>query len=443
MVISRHISGKFRNYRYIIEAILMSIYLFIPWVVIDGKPLMRLDIPARKFYFLGSIYIPQEGYFLHVFLLTMGLSLFFFTSLLGRMWCGWACPQTIFTDVYDIIGRLVLGKKYGKKDAPLVSKFLLYLLWAIMAVFFSFEIAAYFNDPRQMLNDLFSGTMKGNFYPSFIAFLAVALYLDMTLVREQFCRYACPYARFQTVLMDAHSYNVTYDYKRGEPRRNKKVKIGDCTACNMCLVVCPTGIDIREGANVGCIACAKCIDACTVQMGKEGKKTLIDYDSLARIDHNEKIKWIRPRTLIYGTILGIIGAIGLFLLYTRVPLHISAIPDRNIAPMVVPEKKVRNFYSVHLINMSYDDRQLKLSLDPGSLKVPMELLSGNENNILKLSKNNSIDLRLIVESGNLPDKEKVSSKIYKINLIVEDINDPSYKKIQVLTLVLPGDPELN
>ena len=418
MVISRHITGVIRTRRYIVEIVLGMIYVLIPWLSINGKPLMRLDIPERKFHLLGAIYIPQEGIFLHLFLLTMGLSLFLFTSLIGRVWCGWACPQTVFTDFFDFIGRLVQGKKYGKKDASLFSKILLYTVWLLVSFVSSFHIIAYFNDPQFMIQAYTNGESWKYSFPYFTLFFTFTLMADMVFVREQFCKYACPYAKFQTVLMDADSYNVTYDYKRGEPRRNKTVKIGDCTACNMCLVVCPTGIDIRDGLNVGCIACGKCVDACTVQMGKENKKSLIGYYSLNQIEKKEPIRWVRPRTIVYATLLLVVIITSITLLINRVPLYLSIIPDRNIAPILDPAKNtIKNFYTVNLRNISYEDMNLKFEIEKDSNLEP-NILIGSDTSTLNLKPDSSEQIKLILESKNIG--PSFTSKITSLKLNIID-----------------------
>lgn len=440
MVISRHITGAIRSRRYIVEAILGMIYIVIPWLSWAGKPLMRLDIPERKFHLLGNVFIPQEGIYLHLFLLSAGLSLFFFTSLIGRVWCGWACPQTVFTDFFDVIGRFILGNKYGKKDANPYGKAVLHAVWILFSLFAAFHIVAYFNDPHEMLSRVFHFDFADVKFPYFWIFFSTALYVDMTLVREQFCKFACPYARFQTVMMDADSYNVTYDYKRGEPRRNKKEKIGDCTACNMCLVVCPTGIDIRDGLNVGCIACGKCIDACTVQMGKESKKSLINYDSLNRVEKNQKIKWIRPRTVIYATLLTTVLTTAVILLSNRVPLYASVIPDRNLEPMIIPGQKVRNFYNLNLRNMTYEDRELKIVIAEME-KIKPIIHTGTDNSTVKIPANGSAQLRVFVESENLPKSEKTSQTV-QINMNIEDINNSKFKISKTLPMRLPDDPSI-
>lgn len=440
MIISRHITGVIRSRRYVVEAILGLIYVIIPWLSWGDKPFMRLDIPARKFHLLGGIYIPQEGIFLHLFLLTAGLSLFFFTSLIGRVWCGWACPQTVFTDFFDVIGRLVLGNKYGKKDANPYGKFALYVIWILFSIFSAFHIVAYFNDPHEMFSRIINLNFNEVKFHYFIAFFAATLFIDMTIVREQFCKYACPYARFQTVMMDADSYNVTYDYKRGEPRRNKQVKIGDCTACNMCLVVCPTGIDIRDGLNVGCIACGKCIDACTIQMGKENKKSLINYDSLNRVEKNQKIRWIRPRTVIYATILFSVLTTAIVLLSNRVPLYASIIPERSLEPMIIPEQKVRNFYILNLQNMTYENRELKLEIVDNERLKPV-IHTGSEDSKIQVPANGTAKLRIFIETGNLPKSEKQSS-IVQVKLQIQDTSNTSYKINKTIPLRLPDDPSI-
>lgn len=439
MVISRHVSGKFRNFRYLVEALLTLVYFAVPWLRIDGKPIILLDIPARNFYLLGSIYIPQEVYFLLLFLILMGLSLFFFTSLIGRVWCGWACPQTIFTDVFDIMGRLVIGKKYGKPSAPMYKKIILHIVWMAFSFVSAFHFVAFFNDAYQMLETFKTLNFAGLVYPYFVFFFTVTLYLDMTFVREQFCKFACPYARFQTILMDNHTFNVIYDYKRGEPRRNKKEKIGDCTACNMCLVVCPTGIDIREGTNVGCIACGKCVDACTIQMGKENKKSLIYYDSEDNIEKKQKIKWIRPRTVLYGSLLTAVSILAVILIYTRVPLFINAQPDRNIAPMLTPNNTVRSFYNVKIRNLTYNEQELKFIVEniKDQPTLDAKLLVGGKDSTVNVPKNSMREVRIILETPNLPEEEKLG-KVFKVLLKVQDINNPRVYKTDVLPILLPN-----
>jgi cytochrome c oxidase accessory protein FixG len=366
----------------------------------EDDPLIRLNIPLRKFHFLGSTFVPEEGFLLLSFLVVLGLCLFFFTALIGRVWCGWACPQTVYTDLFDLVGRKLIGKKYGKQDAPKYKIIILHLFWIVLGFIAAFHFIGYFENPYDMIK-----LEKGEYYPYALAFFTVAVYVDMAFIREQFCKYACPYARFQTVLMDEHSYNITYDIKRGEPRRKGKVKIGDCTACNMCLVVCPTGIDIREGLQVGCIACAKCVDACTVQMAKESKKSLINYDSLARVMENKKIKWIRPRTIVYGLLLIAATSTMSLLFANRLPLITNIQPDRSILPFET-ENHVRNIYKFNIHNVAPYSQNLKFEVE-----APLTLMSGLDDGKFTLSAEERRDFRLILD---IPGDTKKTSAILKI-----------------------------
>lgn len=442
MIISRHQTGKIRSLRNIAFSILFTIYFLLPWMRWNGYSMIRLDIPERKFYLLGNVFIPMEGYFLWLFLVGTGLSLFFFTALIGRVWCGWACPQTLFTDVFDWIGRKVMGSKYGKKDAPPARKVLLHMSWILFSLIASLTWVAYFSDPYIMIQDVITGAIFSwdAIWPFSVLFFTLTLYGDMAFIREQFCRYACPYARFQTVLMDADSYNVTYDVKRGEPRRKGKERIGDCIACNMCLVVCPTGIDIRDGVNVGCIACAKCVDACTVIMGKEDKVSLIRYMSHSQMeDPNSKIKWVRPRTVIYALLLVAVLVASTYLLSTRVPLYVSVLPDRHIQPIQLPGNKVRNFYNVKLQNISLQDQEIQIELDGKDFSQAPMLLGGDSNNpTVTIPKNSMTDIRVIVETGELNEAD-IQKRNHLISVRFVEKNNPSIMKEKLVPFSLPND----
>ncbi|PJZ70458.1 cytochrome c oxidase accessory protein CcoG [Leptospira perolatii] len=439
MIVSRPISGKIRSARNIVQIFLILLFFGTPWLRWGSLPLIQLDIPERKFFLLGSIFTPQEGYFLHLLLLGLGLSLFFFTTLIGRVWCGWACPQTIYTDIFDGIGRIVLGKKYGKKDASVFGIGLVHLAWIFVSMLASFAWISYFADPYLMISGIRRLVQIGedSNWMYFLGFFTFAMYVDIAFIREQFCKYACPYARFQTVMMDSQSVNITYNYRRGEPRRKGTVKIGDCTACNMCLVVCPTGIDIREGTNVGCIACGKCSDACTHQMAKEGKKTLIGYWSENQIlENNTKIKWIRPRTVAYGGLLLLVISALSILLWNRVPMYLSILPDRNIQPMILPDKTVRNFYEVQIQNYTFESRTLKVEVEKTDLKGELRIVvGGTEQGTINLPENSNEHYRLIIElhAGELD----LAKRSHEIRVLVRDIKDPNFVKTNTVPFLLP------
>lgn len=449
MIVSRHIPGGIKKARNIVMAFLLPIYLGLPWLrwpfgseqlsSMSGSPFIQLNIPARKFFLAGHIFIPEEGIYLFLFLLIAGLSLFFFTSLFGRIWCGWTCPQTVFTEVFDSIGRRVLGSKYGKKDANKALVILLHLIWIAISIFAAFSWIAYFTDPYKMIDGfIHPASLADESWPYFMAFFTATLYLDMAFVREQFCKYACPYARFQTVMMDNHSVNVTYDFQRGEPRRNKLEKIGDCTACNLCLVVCPTGIDIREGVQISCIACGKCIDACTKQMAKENKVSLIRYMSQSQAENkNTKVKWIRPRTIVYAVIFVTLATTAVYLLNTRVPMQIGLLPDRNIAPMMVTPGVVRNFYNLSIQNISLQDRNFHILIGKNDFSSAMKLRLGEENDTLYLSASSRKEIRIILETSSLS-KNDLAKMNHSVEIIIQDDKDPKFNKLKVTPFIIPA-----
>lgn len=438
MIISKPQSGRVRTLRNWVMSFLVGLFFTAPWIVLpSGSPLVRLDIAARKFHIFGGMFIPQEGLILWFFLLTMGLSLFFFTSVIGRVWCGWACPQTIYTDFFDRLGRLVLGNKYGKKDAPKLGVSLVYGLWIVTSFFASFAWIGYFVSPYEMVADFSSASFGDKSYPYFLGFFTFAMFIDIGFIREQFCRYACPYARFQTILMDEHSFNVTYDFKRGEPRRDGKTKVGDCISCNMCVVVCPTGIDIRDGLQVGCVACGKCVDACTSIMAKENKKTLIGYFSLAQIETGQKIKWIRPRTFIYATLLCFVLSAATYKLITRIPISLIAAQNKSMNPMMLDENRLRVFVQLRIQNISPVSKSYQLEAEDTAHNRKMRLLTGETANQVHLASGELKSISVVVETESLTPSQLTESYIPGL-IRVFDLSDPKIKLEKVISMRLPG-----
>lgn len=396
MVIARPVEGKHRKLKDYALYALMVIFLAIPFIKIGENPLILLDIPARKFHVFGLTIWPQELYFLHLLLLMGGIMLFFVTSLYGRIWCGYACPQTIFTDLYDKLGRLVGGKKFGKKSAGLGVKLRVWTLWFILSVVFSFIFIAYFRGFDNMINDIATGDLfseAGSVVPrAWVMFLigsTVIAFGNMVYFRENMCRLICPYGRFQTALLDKHSPIVSYDIKRGEPRRQKGQKegAGDCTACNMCNVVCPTGIDIREGLQIGCIACGLCVDACTIEMGKKEKPTLIDYRTIAQTeDPKAERPYVRPRTLIYGALITLFLVTFVYLLINRVPIYAN-IAQNKVIYHRFDATGMMNGYKLFAGNMS--DKPIT---------VDVELIQGGDQ--LTITEDT---LKTVVEPGDISD----------------------------------------
>ncbi|MBE7437766.1 MAG: cytochrome c oxidase accessory protein CcoG [Spirochaetales bacterium] len=361
MVIPRPISGTYRNRKNIASVVLLAILFGLPFVRIAGDPLILLDIPARKFHIFGLTIWPQELHLLHMLLIIAGLSLFFFTALFGRLWCGYACPQTIFTELYDHVGRLFGGSSYGKKAAGRRVWWKVYPAWIILSFLLSFIYLSYFRPFEELAHDLamFNVFLDGAPAPWAIAFLSLTTFsfVNAAYFRENVCKYVCPYGRFQTALLDQHSPIVSYTLRRGEPRREAHQKVGDhagdCISCNLCVVVCPTGIDIREGLQVGCLACGLCADACTQVMAKFKKETLIDYRTIKQVDEpTAAVPYIRPRTLIYATLLLVFSTVFGVVLYNRSILHTTVLRDRQLQSLFIADIGYQNGYELHAVNKS-------------------------------------------------------------------------------------------
>lgn len=386
MVIARPIEGKHRTIKNRINYVLFALFLGLPFLRIGGHPVVLLDIPARKFHLFGLTIWPQELYFLHMLLVFLGLALFFFTALFGRIWCGYACPQTIFTDAYNWIGKLVVGKSYGRATMSAVDKAKMWVAFLLLSFFFSFIFIAYFMPYDEMLRRMVALQFfpENSAIPSFwvIALLASTgvAFFNMIYYRENLCKLICPYGRFQTALLDRHSPIVTYDLKRGEPRREKKQKIGDhggdCIDCGMCVQVCPTGIDIRNGLQIGCITCGLCVDACTDVLSRYNKPTLIDYKTVHEGENPQAGRhrpYFRPRTLIYGSLMAFTVLSFAVMLWRRTPIYAAALRDQSIPSMYIPGIGYQNAFELHVGNKSYDPLKVNIRLESD---LPLELSSG-------------------------------------------------------------------
>ena len=446
MVISRPIKGEHRTIKDRINLILFALFLVTPFVRIGGHPLVLLDIPARKFYIFGLTIWPQELYFLLTIVLFLGVCLFFFTALLGRIWCGYACPQTIFTDAYDYVGRLVAGDKYGKSKMGKRVWTRIYLAWIALSIFFSFIFLGYFIPFGKIITDVATGNIfivEGSYIPSFWIFFWAgstgAAFFNMAYFRENMCKLVCPYGRFQTALLDKHSPIVDYEIRRGEPRRaNKKQKIGehkgDCVGCDLCVLSCPTGIDIRDGLQIGCIACGLCVDACSQVMGKFEKETLIDYRTIKQAeDHAAPRQYFRARTLIYGTLMVVLSSVFIYLLSVRVPVYAVATRDRAIREVMIPNVGVQNGYELHVGNMSYTPLRFQVKLVGASGKKLKLLLAQDSYSVAPegLEKFRVI-VRYPASAGEAP------NKAIPIAFEVSDLENPGNKKVTRSVFTFPG-----
>jgi cytochrome c oxidase accessory protein FixG len=362
----RIVFGFFSRLKALSGIILLGLYYIVPWLQWDNHQAILFDLPARKFHILGMTFWPQDFIFLTFLLIVAGLTLFFFTTLAGRLWCGFACPQTIWTDAFLWMERLVEGdrpKQIKLDKAPMsFRKFRIkatkHTLWIIFALFTGYTFVGYFTPIRELSEALmtFNLSEAETFWLFFYAF---ATYGNAGWMREQVCIYMCPYARFQSAMFDKDTMIIAYDEKRGESRGsrkrdNKEYKtqgLGDCIDCTMCVQVCPTGIDIRDGLQYQCISCSACVDVCDSIMDKMGyPRGLIRYTTENRLN-GKTTHILRPRIFVYGGILlAIFIAIG-YTISTRTLVELDVIRDRNSLFIENDDGLIENVYSLRIINI--------------------------------------------------------------------------------------------
>ncbi|WP_200844723.1 MULTISPECIES: cytochrome c oxidase accessory protein CcoG [unclassified Novosphingobium] len=395
-VFNKRIDGKFRRIKWAIMALCLAVYWVTPWLRWDRGPYaptqaVLIDLAHRRFYMFGIEIWPHEFYFVAGLLIMAGIGLFLVTSAVGRAWCGYACPQTVWTDLFQHVDRLIDGDRNARmrlykapwgtaKIARRLAKWSIYL-----AISFATGGAwiFYFADAPTLQHQFWTGSADPVAYGT-VAVLTATTFILGGFMREQVCIYMCPWPRIQTAMLDEKSLIVTYKDWRGEARGSlKKAKanpgqFGDCIDCNQCVAVCPTGIDIREGPQVGCITCALCIDACDRVMDEIGRpRGLIDYATLEDSEAEKagqpptrhlKLIW-RPRTLLYLAAWSAIGFTLLFLLGTRVHTGLTVSKDRNPPYILMKGGAVRNAYTLRLRNMQGRPRDMEIALQglPGAV----------------------------------------------------------------------------
>jgi cytochrome c oxidase accessory protein FixG len=348
------IQGRYQRRRHFTFAALHVILFVTPWLMLAGNPVLRFDLEARRLFAFGAVFTAADTIFLLLLLLFLAFSLFFFTSLYGRLWCGFGCPQTVLLDTWvRPLERWIEGERTTRqrRDAgPLTfgkawRKSLKWALYALAAFVVAMSFMSFFAGARE----LWTGR-GGPVEYALVGIITAGWFFDFVWFREQFCNYLCPYARFQSALVDPHTLVIAYDAQRGEPRGGKTAKVdGRCLACEKCASVCPQGIDIRNGFQLECIACARCVDACTGVMGKVGHETLIAYTTHAEQQGLQRHR-IRPRTVAYAAMLSGIAAVATLMLFTRVPFEASVARMPGSLYSIDPDGYVRNTYLLRIAN---------------------------------------------------------------------------------------------
>lgn len=396
------VKGTFRRLKWWVMGVTLAVYYVVPWLRWDRGPgapdqAVLIDFPARRFYFFFIEIWPQEIYYITGLLIMAALGLFLVTAIVGRAWCGYACPQTVWTDLFIVVERFVEGDRNARRrldGAPwslekLGKRAAKYALWLVIALGTGGAWVFYFADAPTMVSQLAAFEAPPIAYVT-IGILSATTFVLGGFAREQVCTYMCPWPRIQATMMDEESLIVTYRDWRGEPRGPHRAGDpwtgrGDCVACNRCVAVCPTGIDIRDGQQLECITCALCIDACDEAMRNAGRpRGLIAYDTLTSVQSRaaglpRKVRLWRPRTIAYGVLLAAVGILMLAVLLTRGDVELNVLHDRNPVYVALSNGDLRNAYTVKVLNKSHRDRQFALAVEgqPGAhLEVVGEAANG-------------------------------------------------------------------
>ena len=380
-VFPKAVGGFYRRLKWWLMGITLTIYYVTPWIRWDrGAHLpdqaVLVDLAHRRFFFFWIEIWPQEFYYVAGLLIMAGLGLFLFTSVLGRVWCGYACPQTVWTEAYLWMERKIEGKRGQRMKldnapnsaAKIRTKALKHTVWIAFSLWTGFTFVGYFT-PIVDLGSRIITFELGPWESFWILFYGFATYGNAGWLREQVCIYMCPYARFQSAMFDSDTLVISYDPARGDPRGARRRKfdhkaagLGDCIDCTMCVQVCPTGIDIRDGLQYQCIACAACVDACDQVMDQMGyPKGLIRYTTESAVS-GEKPRILRPRMVVYAVGLLALVSTLVIAIVSRTPLALDIIRDRNALYRESNEGLVENVYTLKLINMDDDEHVYKISV---------------------------------------------------------------------------------
>ena len=399
-IFPKRVKGNFRSFKWIIMIVTLGIYYVTPWIRWDRGPQLPdqavlIDLANRRFFFFWIEIWPHEFYFVAGLLIMAGLGLFLFTSALGRVWCGYACPQTVWTDLFILVERWIEGDRNARLRLHRQEKMdfrkarlrlTKWVSWFIIGLATGGAWVFYFADAPTLLRDLVTGQAHPVAYTTMLILTATTFFFG-GFAREQICIYACPWPRIQAAMMDEDTLTIGYREWRGEPRGKHRKgdgaeQLGDCIDCMACVNVCPMGIDIRDGQQMECITCGLCIDACDDIMEKIGKpRGLIDYLALSdepreRAGEKPRTAWFhifRVRTMMYTTLWALVGIGLVFALFIRPEIDMTVAPVRNPTFVTLSDGSIRNTYDVRLLNKHGEDRPFRMSVvGHPALRVQLE-----------------------------------------------------------------------
>ena len=378
----RDVKGWWNSWRWVLVWVTQIIFYCSPWLEWNGRQAVLLHLVERKFYLFGLVLWPQDVFYLALLLIISAYALFLFTAIAGRLFCGYACPQTVYTEIFMWVENRIEGDRSARlklDNGPMTArkfrlKTLKHAIWLVISLWTGFTLVAYFTPVSELLAALpfdFSGweLFWTFFYGGFC-------YMQAGFLREQVCKYMCPYARFQGVMFDPDTLIITYDPERGEPRGARKKAVdakaagqGDCVDCGLCVVVCPTGIDIRKGQQYECIGCGACIDVCDPVMDKVGlPRGLIRYTTENALEKHFSPKevlahLVRPRIILYTVILTAITVAAIWSLAVRVPLKVDVIRDRSLLAREADDGRIENVYNLKIMNTTEEPKRYALSVE--------------------------------------------------------------------------------
>ncbi|MCB8821216.1 cytochrome c oxidase accessory protein CcoG [Microvirga rosea] len=423
------VKGRFRSIKWAVLLISLGIYYFLPFLRWDRGPnapdqAILVDLANSRFYFFFIEIWPQEVYYITGLLILAALTLFLMNAVAGRIWCGYLCPQTVWTDLFYAVERLIEGDRRERmkraKEKPTLEiitlKILKHSIWLLIAWWTGGAWVLYFADAPTLVWQLLTFQAPALAY-IWIGILTFTTYTLAGFMREQVCTYMCPWPRIQAALTDEYALNVTYRYDRGEPRgsmkKNEAIKrtgapAGDCIDCAQCVAVCPTGIDIRDGLQLDCIQCGLCIDACNSVMEKIGRPVdLIAYDTdmnvQARIEGRPEVRRIiRPRTVLYAALIAVVAAVMVVALALRHTVDLSVMHDRNPLFVRLSDGSIRNAFTVRVSNKNLEERRYVVTVE-GLRSAKLDVVGGHIDqqgrSILAVGPDQTLEARVLVTTG--------------------------------------------
>lgn len=432
----RSISGFFTKWRWVMIWLTQLFFYGMPWLEWGQRQALLFDLEAKRFYIFNLVFYPQDLIYLTAILIISALSLFLFTAVAGRLWCGYTCPQTVYTEIFLWIESKIEGDRAARiklDESAMSAKKLLkkgskHFVWITFALWTGFTFVGYFTPIRELLAEFIHYDV-GPWETFWVLFYGFATYGNAGFMREQVCKYMCPYARFQSAMFDDDTLIVTYDEARGEPRggRSRKVEsdshgLGSCIDCSLCVQVCPTGIDIRKGLQYECIGCGACADVCDTVMDKMGyARGLVKYSTQHAVTNNWTHKQmlqriVRPRVLIYATILTLLVTGLLVSLWLRTPFRVDVVRDRGVMARLVDGGLLENVYRLQIMNATETVQHYRISASGiEGLIVESDGEEVNRTITVEPAEARWISVRLEIPDGSIePGSHKVEFQIQSL-----------------------------